>query len=359
MKIGFYGIIFILLFSGCLKLTGDTEKTRARSALKAWVDESKGSTAAVIGVIDDKGTRFFSYGKTEKKGVPVHEETLFEIGSLTKLFTALLLAVLDEEGAVDMDAPVWRYLPESRPYLQNEGRPVTLRHLASHTSGLPRIPENMGHSDFANPYASFGEAELSACLKGYPLKGASLPGESYGYSNLGYGLLGYLMEKVTQTPYEELLYEKVLNPLGLGRTRISADGLEMARPHGPFRNPVPVWDFDVLAGCGALKSSARDLLRFLSLVMEHEENPLKRSVEKTLREERPLEPGVEGDYICLGWHKLTLANGEPYYIHDGGTGGSRSFLIFDNEKRKGAVILTNSAKPHDDLIDFVMKEWMQ
>ena len=359
MRIGICGIIFVLLFSGCHKLTGESEKTRCQTALKAWVEESKGSTGAVIGVIDDKGARFFSYGKTEKKGIPIHEETLFEIGSLTKLFTALLLAVLDEEGTVDIDAPVGRYLPETRLSLQKEGKPVTLRHLATHTSSLPRIPAIMASADFTNPYASFGEAELLTCLKRDPFEGTFLPGEAYRYSNLGYGLLGYLMGKVTQTPYEELLREKVLDPLGLSRTRISAEGYEMALPHGLFLNSVPAWDFDVLAGCGALKSSARDLLRFLSLVMEYEENPLKVSVEKTLQEEYPLEPGVEGDYICLGWHKLTLANGEPYYIHDGGTGGSRSLLIFDNKKRKGAVILTNSAKPQDELTDFIMKEWMQ
>jgi SH3-like domain-containing protein len=93
--------------------------------------------------------------------------------------------------------------------------------------------------------------------------------------------------------------------------------------------------------------------------MGYDENPIKKSVERTLKEECPLEPGREGDYICLGWHKLTLANGESYYIHDGGTGGSRSFIIFHQGRRKGAVILTNSAQSQDDLIDFVMKEWMQ
>ena len=351
-------LLIVFLLAGCARFT-QSEDTKAEAALEAWTGKAQKSTAAVIGVVDEKGARFFSSGLTEQGGSPVNEETLFEIGSLTKLFTALLLSVLDEEGTVNMDAPVSRYLPESRSYLQKEGHPVTLRHLASHTSGLPRIPADMGRFDMMNPYAAFGEDELMACIKASPLKGAFLPGEAYGYSNLGYGLLGYLLERAGQKPYEELLREKVLTPLGLNRTRISADGLEMAHPHGLFHNPVPAWDFDVLAGCGALKSSARDLVRFLSLVMDLEEDPLQKSVKRTLKEECPLESGKDGDYICLGWHKLTLADGESYYIHDGGTGGSRSFMIFHEGKRKGAVILTNSAQSQDDLIDFVMKEWMQ
>ena len=351
-------LLIFFLSAGCARFFSSEEK-RVEAVLEAWTEKAQKSTAAVMGIVDEKGIRIYSSGETEQGGVPVHEETLFEIGSLTKLFTALLLTVLDDEGTVRMDAPAWRYLPESRPYLQKEGHSVTLRHLASHTSGLPRIPADMGRFDIMNPYAAFGEDELMACIKGSPLKSDFLPGEAYGYSNLGYGLLGYLLSKTAEKPYEELLGEKVLAPLGLNRTRISADGLEMARPHGLFKNPVPAWDFDVLAGCGALKSSARDLARFLSLVMGYDENPIKKSVERTLKEECPLEPGREGDYICLGWHKLTLANGESYYIHDGGTGGSRSFIIFHQGRRKGAVILTNSAQSQDDLIDFVMKEWMQ
>jgi serine-type D-Ala-D-Ala carboxypeptidase/endopeptidase len=188
-------------------------------------------------------------------------ETIFELGSVTKVFTATVLADMVEEGLVTLDDPVQRYLPAGVE-LPIRGRPITLADLATQTSGLPRLPPGLLRRSLRqrrNPYARFTQSDLERATSCTRLK--SRPGERLRYSNFGFGLLGYALARRTEQPFEQLVRERICDPLGLADTRISippetrdrfADG------HNRRGRPVPHWDVLALAGAGALRSTVID-----------------------------------------------------------------------------------------------------
>lgn len=159
----------------------------------------------VVGVLEGGEGRCLAYGETVLgSGKAPDEDTVYEIGSITKVFTALLLADAVERGAVSLDDPVQKYLPAG-VILPVKGAPITLAHLASHTSGLPRLPPNLKPADDANPYADYSVDDLYASLRALRLESA--PGR-YEYSNYGAGLLGHVLALQAGRPYEELLVER-------------------------------------------------------------------------------------------------------------------------------------------------------
>lgn len=300
--------------------------------------------AIVIGVVDKDGTHYFSHGRVEVGGSEQPDErTLFEIGSITKVFTALLLAEMADAGEVALDDPAAQYLPDSVDV--PGGETITLRHLATHTSGLPRLPSNLQPADPANPYADYTVAELYDFLSGYAL--SREPGAQYEYSNLGVGLLGHALARAAGTSYEALLQERVLGPLGLDDTAIDlapSQRERLATGHSGSQ-PVPHWDIPTLAGAGALYSTANDMLRFLAAQIGLADTSLDEAVGRTHTVMAEAGPGAA---IALGWHVREPA-GARIFWHNGGTGGFRSFAAFDSTQRRGVVVLTNSILGIDDI----------
>jgi CubicO group peptidase (beta-lactamase class C family) len=200
---------------------------------------------------------------------PPAPDTIFEIGSITKVFTATLLALLAERGSVALDDPANRYLPAGAQ-LPVRGRPITLLDLATHSSGLPRLPKGLlwtsmlHHRD--DPYALFTVSDLERAVREARLKGE--PGKKVRYSNFGAGLLGHVLALSAGRPYEELVRERICGPLGLSDTRIEVPDRDLGRfagGHDRRGRPVPHWELPALAGAGALRSTVADLLRFLEL----------------------------------------------------------------------------------------------
>jgi serine-type D-Ala-D-Ala carboxypeptidase/endopeptidase len=285
----------------------------------------------VIGVVDTSGERFFSYGVTARDGVPVNERTIFEIGSVTKLFTSLALSEMAVRGVVGLDVPVQVFLPDGARMPQFGEHPVTLRHLALHLSGLPEQPPDFGSSDPANPCAVYDSTRLLTFLNSFTLPYA--PGERFRYSNLGSGLLGYVLARHESTVYERLVEQYVSAPLGLRDTRIvlsAAQRLRFAQGHGGD-GPVPSCTSDALAGAGDLRSTAADIARLLAAASSVTTTPL----DSALR-------------LMLGWNQRQLPGGRILY-HGGRTGGFRAFVGFDPERRRGVVILANSNEGVDDI----------
>lgn len=307
------------------------------------------SPGIVIGVVDSGGTRYFAYGRTAVDGgAPVTERTVYEIGSITKVFTGVLLADMALRGEVGLDDPVKLYLPDSVRVPGTDSQPITLRLLSAQRSGLPRMPLNFAPRDPANPYADYDAARLYAFLDGYRLNRA--PGAAYEYSNLGVGLLGHALARREDTTYEELVRRHILAPLGMTSTMVALTDdarARLARGSADGR-PAASWDIDALAGAGALRSTAEDMTTFLAAAMGLRHTPLDSAFR--LAAEPQFDAGPGGTVrIGLGWHVRLGPEGGRIVWHNGGTGGYHSWAGYDPTRRVGVVVLTNSTENIDDL----------
>jgi CubicO group peptidase (beta-lactamase class C family) len=293
----------------------------------------------VIGVLNPDGSFFFSHGTMDwKSDQSVDENTLFEIGSITKVFTALLLANALENELVQLDTPAQDLLPVGVSMPSYMDKQITLQDLATHRSGLPRMPINFSPSETFNPYIDYGKAELYEFLSSYKLM--KIVGAHYEYSNLGYMLLGHLIEKAYGEQYEALVIESIADPLGMPDTRITLSDEQKTRFAQGHTDvyPVPAWDF-LLPGLGALRSSASDMLRFASANLGLFPSDLEAAMQR-LQEGRH-ETGTPGIQTSLGWHTYSRYDKEIIW-HDGQTGGYHSFLGILADEKTGVVVLVNS-----------------
>jgi len=290
----------------------------------------------VVGLLDADGTR-----RVVAVGVPA--DRVFEIGSITKAFTGSILAGMVADGSVQLDDPVAKFLPASVRVPARNGRQITLVDLATQSSGLPRLPGNMAPRDSSNPYADYTVALMYAFLSSYELPRD--PGQTYEYSNLGVGLLGHALALKAGVSYEELVRRRILAPLRMRETAITLSPELRARVapgHDNEGNVVPNWDLPTLAGAGALRSTARDMLTFLAANLD------STSVFRQAHLSRHA-AGNANMTIGLGWHILTRPGGATITWHNGGTGGYRSFTGFDAARRVGVIVLTNANIGADDI----------
>lgn len=316
-----------------------------RAGSRARVDNGW-TVGIVVGVVDATGSRYFSYGNTARTGgEPVNKNTVYEIGSITKVFTALALADMAVKGEVGLDDPVQQYLPDSVRVPKRDALQITLRLLSTQRSGLPRLPTNLAPANPANPYADYGAQQLYAFLNGYAL--ARDPGASYEYSNLGVGLLGFALARRAGTSYPDLVLRRISGPLGLASTRVTlTPDLRARLAHGyQDGREVSNWDLDALAGAGALRSTAADLARFLAAAMGLVTTPLDSAFRLTQVIQAYAGPRMR---IGLGWHVM-WPDSAPVYWHNGGTGGYHSFIGFDPRRKVGVVVLSNSTQSIDDI----------
>ena len=323
-------VIVILGLAGAAAAQTDTPvptDSEIRRILVERIDAQRQSVGIVVGVIEPSGRRVVSYGRLAKDEARTPDgDTIFEIGSITKVFTSLLLADAVQRGEVSLADPVSKYLPASVK-MAERGRAITLQDLATHTSGLPRLPANMKPRDAANPYADYSVEQLYQFLTSYqPARDA---GAQYEYSNLGGGLLGHVLAQRAQIDYASLVRARVTAPLGMTSTSIVLSPEQKARlaaGHSATLEPVPNWDLPTLAGAGALRSSTNDLLTFLAANLGYTTSPLGRAMASMLDVRRPT--GVDNLQIALGWHVLR-AHGRDIVWHNGGTAGYRTFIGFD------------------------------
>jgi CubicO group peptidase (beta-lactamase class C family) len=313
-----------------------------RQILVDRIDVQKQSVGIVVGVIEPSGRRVVAYGSAARNDArPLNGDTLFEIGSITKVFTSLLLADAVERGEVALTDPVGKFLPAKVKMPQRGGRAITLQDLATHTSGLPRLPTNMAPKDPANPYADYTFENLYAFLSDYQLTRDI--GSQYEYSNLGGGLLGHALTLAAHaTDYETLVRARVTTPLGMPSTTITLTPemkSRLAAGYGPQLDPVSNWDLPALAGAGALRSSTNDLLTFLAANIGLVKTPLAPAMATMLTVRRPTSaPNLS---VALGWHVLTT-HGKDLIWHNGGTAGYRTFIGFNPATRVGIVVLSNA-----------------
>jgi D-alanyl-D-alanine-carboxypeptidase/D-alanyl-D-alanine-endopeptidase len=303
------------------------------------VDQQKQAAGIVVGVIEPNGRRVVAYGTLAKGDPsPVDGDTIFEIGSVTKVFTSLVLADMVNRTEVALDDPAAKYLPENVKMPERNGKSITLLDLSTHSSGLPPLPGNL------KPEADYSMEDLYRFLSGYTLPRD--PGSEYEYSNLGAGLLGHLLACRAGTDYESLIRSRIARPLTMPNTGItlsSSMNQRMATGHNAMLAPVANSDLPTpLAGAGALRSSANDMLAFLEAFLGyrepgHGESPLAPAMKAMLEVRRPAGQTEMG----LGWF-LNSTDGKEIAVHNGGTGGFRSFVGYDPKERIGVVALSNA-----------------
>lgn len=329
--------------------SGADQSTDIRDMVRTRVDVQKTHKGLVVGVVDAHGHRTFAHGQTKDQGVPVDSSTVFEIGSLTKVFTGLLLADAVEQGELSLATPVEQHLPPSVPLPAPEDTEITYRHLVTHTSGLPRLPSNLAPVEHPNdPYAQYTVRDLYRALDQIRLD--EPPGRAYDYSNLGFGLLGHALAQVYDTTYTSLVETRVTQPLGLSRTASAPDSSLLAHAaigHDAAGRVVPSWTFtEATAGAGILHGSATDMLSFLAvqLGLRTVSDPVDDAIE---RSHTILYEG-EDQKIAYGWHVRRI-DGSRVFWHNGRTGGFASFMAFDPARDIGVVVLANSSRSVDDI----------
>jgi serine-type D-Ala-D-Ala carboxypeptidase/endopeptidase len=293
----------------------------------------------VAGVLEASGRRVIARGPAARTGFG--GDTIFEIGSMTKVFTALLLADMAQRGEVGLDDPAEKYLPAGATMPERAGRKITLVDLATHRSGLPRLPENLPMADPDDPYADYTESQLLEFLAQHKLTRDI--GSQYEYSTLGMGLLGYLLARKAGTDYESLLKSRITGPLGMKDTAITLTPEQKSRfatGHDAYMRPAKPWHLPVLAGAGALRSTADDLLTFLDAFVRGADTPLARAMKSMFAK---LWPSADQRFdTALGWMVAKSPAGD-IVMHDGGTGGFRTSMAYDPVKKRGVVVLSNAA----------------
>jgi CubicO group peptidase (beta-lactamase class C family) len=358
---------------GSAKAVSHLTDDEIRAILAQRVDKERRAVGIVVGLVTDKGTRIISYGKAKGEGAaspgyagdavalerPLDGDTVFEIGSITKTFTGSILADMARKGEVRLEDPVSKYLPAGVRVPAKGGKEITLRLLAQHMSGLPRMPGNFAPSDETNPFKDYTPAKMYEWLG--TAEPEREPGEDFEYSNIAYGLLGHALTLKAGMTYEALLKERITGPLGMTDTMIALTPEmkdRLAHGHNERLGPVSNWDLDVMAGAGAIRSTVRDLLKYCAANAGLTDTPLRATIEEAQTLKYPWRKG-ETSPGSLAWAAPTpLPNNRRLWWHNGGTGGYCSFMGFDREARVGVVVMTNCANSIDELaLHIIEPDW--
>ena len=342
-------LTFTILLSGCLKTPPVSIPSEVVQIHKIQVDtlgndlvENGWMTALSIGLIHPDGIEYYNYGSLskEQQSLP-SENSIYEIGSISKVFTALLLADLVNRKKIKPEAPLTEWTLKDWSLPSKDGVEISALHLVSHSSGLPRLPYGFNPTNIQNPYVDFSVADLRASLTDIPMP--MTPGEHIVYSNLGSGLLGYGLTQYSGQSYEQMIQQTICSPLGLESTFVdvpkaqknrSAQGYDMAG------EPINDWDMPVLVGMGEINSTVFDLMQFAKAQLYPPKNTLGEAIKMS---HKPLIT-KDNNSVAMGWH--VGFRGDPGLMwHNGGTGGARSFIAFHPEDKIGVVILSTNTSP--------------
>ena len=349
------------IFAGVTTVLGATEtvfpsENEIRKILAERVGENDKDVGIIVGITEPHGRRLISVGhRSAADPQTLNGDTVFEIGSLTKAFTALLLADMVAKNEVAADDPVSKYLPADIKLPERNGRAITLVDLATHTSGLPFMPENA--PPLNDPAAAkYSIADLKSYLAGYQLKRDI--GAEWEYSNIGYWVLSEALASRGRNSFENLMRTRVTAPLQMANTDFQLS-LKMknnfATGHDAALQPAPsvsnLGVYSLRPAAGALYSTINDLSKLLSIAMNYEDSPLKRAMEISLHTRRPVSAGTEQ---ALGW-TIATADNDQVIFRDGGTYGFASSIAWDPKARVGVVVLSNQIGDVNDIARHLLR----
>ena len=306
------------------------------------------SVGLIVGVIEPSGRRLFARGPAQVGNDDnVDGDTIFEIGSVSKVFTALALADAAHRGELSLNDPAAKYLPPGTTLPQHGPRPITLLDLGTHMSGLPNMPPNVAPTDLNNPDADMTADQLLKSVAAYEL--TRDVGSAYEYSSAGYELLGMAVADAAHADFETVLKSRIFGPLKMANTRIAISLDEKDRLSAGYDGhlqPVPHEHMPTVLGAGGMRSTANDLLDFLAANIGLTPSPLAPAMADMLKVKR------QTQYLelkaALGWHVATL-HGVEMVWENGQTAGYRAFIGFVPKNRTGVVVLSNASNTIDDI----------
>ena len=335
-------------------LSDNKKQTSLDSAIdNVLVDYMKSpqNSGISIGIIKDSTIFYYNYGETKRnnKTLPSNE-TLYEIGSLTNTFCGLILAIAINEGKIKLEDDIRKYLPGKYSNLETTKSVIHLKHLANHTSGFPRIPENIKDQpnyDSLNPYKNYDKLMIFEYLKNIKL--SHEPGQICEYSTLGIAVLGIILEKVYNKSFDELIKEKICVPNKMNSTGISLTEQQntlLANGHNSFGNQVPHWDLGGFDAAGGIKSSTSDMIKYLTYNLNEEDASTKLAHQSTFNSR---------ENVALAWQIIKTKFNNQLIWHNGGTFGFSSFCGFIPQKKCALIILSNSAVNVDYIALSILK----
>ena len=315
--------------------------------LQHRVEVEKKDVGIVVGLVDERGSQVVSCGRMDTDtDRAVDGDTLFEIGSITKTFTGVLLEDMVERGKMKLDDPVAKYLPPSMNVPAYRGKQITLLDLATHTSGLPDNADNLEPRRADNSRADYSLQKLDAFVSGYKL--TREPGSKYEYSTVGIALLAQAITRKAGRDYDALVVDRICRPLKMDSTRITLTpelSSRFAQGHNYFGYKAAHTDWGALAGGAALRSTANDMLKFVSANLASAPTDLTRLLEKThiARFRAHLDPDTDVDTdVGLTWMIMHDTAKTTIIGHGGLTRGFTTFVGFDKARHRGVVVLSNS-----------------
>lgn len=333
---------------GTPRAAGSAETTAA-PAVDRLLQERVALQGVGLLAVQTEGARavLTAAGRETTEGAPLREQAWFEIGSITKTFTALLLADAVVQRQFALGDPVEAALPDGLRLRDSTDAPIRWIDLATHRSGLPRLPTPMAPANPADPYADYGEAQLLDFLRSY--RSGQPRDQRWAYSNLGYGLLGYALGRAAGSSYAALLQQRVLGPLGLKDTALQGRQpapAALVPGHDVQGRAVPHWHFDVMAPAGGLVMSGASLARYAQAAVGAVPHPLQEAFALT-RGRHGDGPGPANP-VGLAWLHAPL-KGRTVFNHDGGTFGFSSSLWLDPDRARATAVLANAMVDVKDL----------
>jgi serine-type D-Ala-D-Ala carboxypeptidase/endopeptidase len=313
--------------------------------LRYRIDAQQQALGIVVGVVSPQGRRVISYGTFDTQKHVSDSDVVFPVGAITEVFTALLLADMDQKHEVALKDPVAKYLPKT-VRIPERGRAITLQDLATHATGLPKGPTNLRPKDPSNPYADYTMNDLYQFVSAYHL--TRDVGSEWEYSSIGPALLGQALALREHLTYEQLVRTRIAVPLGMKSTAITLSPEMMSRlavGHDAQMTAVPDWTFQALAGAGAVHTTAADLLTLLAAVLGYNKSPLSPAMSAMVKVRQPTTWSELEN--ALGW-QVSILDGREIFRKDGttvgyGNVGHATFIAYNAQSRVGVVVLSNSA----------------
>ncbi|MEM9546400.1 MAG: serine hydrolase [Bacteroidota bacterium] len=345
-------VLFVASVVMCLNTGCSQEVAEAKSLLVAEINNKEiadlissnialfpNNTQLSIALIDGDQTTFIGVKRDRDELITTrNKNSVFEIGSISKVFTSILLSNQVNAHQLDLDDKVQSFMTFSEEKASEDSKEMTLRMLANHTSGLPRIAQNMlpvMMQDQTNPYKNYTPELLKEFFMGEIIL-ENAPNTAYSYSNLGTGTLGYILTQNTGKTYEKLLQEDIFGPLGMGSSSsllTMIDASKLVKGLDPAGAETSNWDFtDAAVGAGGIKSTAVDMEKFVR--KNFEDDPmyvLPQKLTFTVNDNL---------HLGLGWH-ISIEDEKNYHWHNGGTGGYRSCMVLHKEDKKSVIVLSN------------------
>jgi len=302
-------------------------------------------TGIAIGTYDNGKTNFYSYGvKHLEDGGEIDENTLFEIGSISKTFTTTVLAKYHIQEQLNLSDPMQDFMPTGIQIPEHSGNQIQLLHLANHRSSLPRLPDNL-NTDGEQAFGDYTISDFKNFINSYTLPRA-IDSEAE-YSNIGFGMLGYLLKETQGQTYFQMLEEEILNPLGMENTVLhlaDANTSNIAQGYVGSEEMPELLFSEVFEGAGVLCSNMNDMWKYLEAQLINQGDDLHEAIQLT--HEYKGASDIKDSDIGLAWVLTPLNDGQNIIWHNGGTIAYSTFIGFNKITNKGVIILMNSANNH-------------